>query len=470
MTVQAPQKRLKEVKKYIQGLDYNLKELVSLPPVEAVVPSEKKTSKKTEDGVIICERTHQSFSSNISGGTVIAPILDVVWPGSLVFLDERLASGVPAPVRLKRAKEMNIFLDLPSLPGNGNVLVKNPSPRECFLSIGKAVDEWVKIAAEKKLKNKSLSSIAISTSYNSLQASLSLGFNLENASTSIKSSLSASSNSESKVTIAMFRQVYFSAYFNVSPDMENIFPEDLSLEDVKSSVSNKNPPGYVSQVDFGRIAFIKMESSSVVSDVDAQAALSMSTSGEKMSVDMKAKYDSIIKNSVINVVTIGGDAVANSKLIASPSIEGLREIIEGYENSVIQGSSQALPISYYVKALKDSELASITCSGDFWSISCKKHKEGWVAFANNGGYVAYFSISWTDENGGFNEVKSGDVTLGWSHKYSIPGTATDVRVEGYAYTGLFWQPTNQIFSESFSGAPNKTWDCRGTTLNAYYSH
>ena len=459
-----------QIKEYIRDLKYDLKRLVSLPPEREVIPGDLKSTTREGKSLVVCTREHKDFDTTMLGGTVLSPILDVVWPGGLVYLDENLASGVPIPVRIKRPDSLNVYIDLPKLENGGNILIKNPSGVTVFSEINRVVDEWGEKAKKEGLKNKSLSSISTTTSYNSFQLGLSLGFNFKSASASVQSSLSGSTNTENKITVAMFRQVYFSAYFEIKQDFLNVFSKDASLEDIKKKITNEKVPGYVSQVDFGRIILLKMETSSTVTDVEAQGALSYSVSDNEVSASLRMKYEQIIKNSSVTSITIGGDVEANSNILASPSLKKLRSLIEGYKNNVVLSSSQALPISYYSKDLKSSQLAKISASGDFWEIKCKKYTDGWVQFTHHGAYVAYFEANWFDGAGQQQKWESGNKTSGWSYRLEIPGTSTNVKVSGYLYTGLAWDPVHQIFSQSFDAPPNTTWNCYGTTLNDWVTN
>lgn len=71
------------------------------------------------------------------------------------------------------------------------------------------------------------------------------------------------------------------------------------------------------------------------------------------------------------------------------------------------------------------------------------------AFKNEGGYVARYTLSYHVEGASPTKIETGDVLLGASVEFEIPGEAVNIQMTGKAATGLFWEPWKEIFSQDF---------------------
>jgi cytolysin (calcineurin-like family phosphatase) len=96
-------------------------------------------------------------------------------------------------------------------------------------------------------------------------------------------------------------------------------------------------------------------------------------------------------------------------------------------------------------------------------------KDGSVTFFNEGGFVARCELRYT-YNGVEYRRKTGDMDLGNKKSYSIPPTATDVRVIGKEQTGLVWEGWRTVFDLSFPSPPNQCFKLYGTTLNPKWNN
>ncbi|BCO14964.1 hypothetical protein RIMD111065_33200 [Aeromonas hydrophila] len=105
-----------------------------------------------------------------------------------------------------------------------------------------------------------------------------------------------------------------------------------------------------------------------------------------------------------------------------------------------------------------------------------------VSIYSSGGYSSWYEAEWYDQKlGVVRSKKSGTNTAGYTHEFEFPPHARDIRVKGYAVTGLVWQPNKLIFDKNIGYGDNfdkidafsegqyfkiKVW---GTTLSPSWS-
>lgn len=69
---------------------------------------------------------------------------------------------------------------------------------------------------------------------------------------------------------------------------------------------------------------------------------------------------------------------------------------------------------------------------------------------NNGAYVGYATVDFTDARGNKNNLRSPDLSIGQVHRFEIPRLSTNISANAYSYSGLIWAPTKTAFSQTLS--------------------
>lgn len=95
--------------------------------------------------------------------------------------------------------------------------------------------------------------------------------------------------------------------------------------------------------------------------------------------------------------------------------------------------------------------------------------DGYIAFFNQGGYVARYSLSYTAD-GQRRHFDTGEIALGNQRRYDIPNNAASIKIKGEAKTGLLWEPWKVIFDTSVPGIPKKCYKSYGTTLEPKWNN
>ncbi len=392
------------ISEVIANLSYNPNELLG------VVGSGSTTSQKVpvntvdappefENNVTTnCTTTTYSLETNFEDIAILKPNAGIIWPGALVKIDNDLRGGLPTPVTLGRAP-VDLRVDLPGIGENGNVAVDNPTFNSVDAGIDTALEWWNANAYDEGYVNEGSSFTSEKTAYSSKQVSLELGINIEWASSDFSSQLNFQSTKERRVANMVFKQVFYTVSMAPPASPTAVFNENLSSQDVASTFSSSAPPGYIQSVSYGRIIMFRLETNYESTDVQLEAALGYAAGkNNSIEVESEATLKSILANSSITTVVIGGNAEVATEAVTARDFGDLAPIIQG-SNAVYSRDNPGSPISYTVRFLKDNTIAKMGYTDNYQAEICSSEgiQHRTVDFINDTGRDFRFALSYENE-------------------------------------------------------------------------
>lgn len=450
---------------YIYGLKYDPRNLLS---VREDGSTESLPGRQAgRENVIICTNNKRGLDKELSDVTVLSPTSGVVYPGALVRANRSLAEGKPEAITLPRAP-ITVRVDLPGIGAAGIQVINNPANSSVQSALDTILEAWNKQAAAEGYVNASRSSLSIQKAFSKEQIALSLGFSSKWASNQITSNLSVKNSSTSSTTLALFRQIFYTATMDLAASPSAVFDSGVGLDRIKTQVSANDPPGYVKSVDYGRIVLLRMDTAGSESETDLEGTLKfVSGSGAEVDSDTKNKFTRIANNSKFTVMVLGGNAEAATKVMGPGDLSELLPLIR--ENGAYKRSNPGYPIAYTVSFLKDNRIATMAFSTDYIDSDCKEYPNGFVKMSHSGAYVAKWQVNWQQKSpDGSRDVpmswESGEKTAGWQQTLGLPGDAHSVRIQAWAATGLVWDPWGEAIHKVINGPDNKCYRITGTTL------
>lgn len=368
-----------DIHEYISKLSYNSETMLNVQPTvgeESLKEIVEDTSEVTNDGnyTTVCQKTTYNLKKNFDKVAILRPSNGIVWPGALIKGNQSLMDGVPEPIGIERAP-ITFSINLPGIGENGVRTVNNPAASSVQAAIDTSLEWWNANAYEEGYVNAANSSFHIGTSYSSKQLSLEVDLNSEWATGSVSSQFDYYSSETKKVVVAVFKQVFYDVIFDTPTSPEKVFGQEASLDRVKSIIDDAAAPAYIKSVSYGRIIMFRMESSSSYESIDVEGAFEYAA-GYSVDGNLKSTYEKILKESSIDLVTIGGNAAVATEPISSANINSastiidkIRNIITG-ENAVYSRNNPGVPIAYSVFYLKDNSLAKLGYTTEYTANEC----------------------------------------------------------------------------------------------------
>lgn len=368
-----------DIHEYISKLSYNSESMLNVQPTvgeESLKEIVEDTSEVTNDGnyTTICQKTTYNLKKNFDKVAILRPTNGIVWPGALIKGNQSLMDGIPEPIGIERAP-ITFSVNLPGIGENGVRTVNNPAASSIQSAIDSSLEWWNANAYEEGYVNAANSSFHIGTSYSSKQLSLEVDLNSEWATGSVSSQFDYYSSETKKVVVAVFKQVFYDVIFDTPTSPEKVFGQEASLDRVKNIIDDAAAPAYIKSVSYGRIIMFRMESTSSYESIDVEGAFEYAA-GYSVDGNLKSTYEKILKESSIDLVTIGGNAAVATEPISSSNVSSastiinkIRDIITG-ENAVYSRHNPGVPIAYSVFYLKDNSLAKLGYTTEYTANEC----------------------------------------------------------------------------------------------------
>ncbi|MDF1699415.1 MAG: thiol-activated cytolysin family protein [Saprospiraceae bacterium] len=376
---------------------------------DAVTESNELLGTSSEDEVVDGEYwrcSTETYEANYAGGgdegfPQFNPNASVVYPGNLLQ-GKTLQKATPSVISVPRAGG-TISIDIFDGSSQSYFDVEEVSKS----AIGQAANNIIAGSTGAIPANMDFS---YETVYSREQLALSLGVDYNTAFTSIESKLSFSSDKSYNRTIVKLNQSYYTLSFDLPTSYDDLFDPSVTPEQLAKYVQPDNPVTYISDVVYGRIYYLLVETTS--SREEMEAAISASFSGAVTGGGAEADVNSLsqLSNMKIKLFAFGGESSSTLLTIADPgNLEELAYLLA--ESTDIRTGK---PISYVVRSALSNEIVSVSLNTQYDVTTCEAlnpngpplpYMTQWPGIYNTLGPVgAGFSVNGTTTFYLFNEA------------------------------------------------------------------
>ncbi len=421
---------------YVNELQYDSAQLLNEQSTgagsqERAVQAADTTTESGSAQSVTCISTTYSLKQNFDDIAILRPLAGIIWPGALVKGNASLMDGLPEPISLPRGP-MTFTVDLPGMGEAGVKKIATPSNSTVQAAIDSALEWWNANAYQEGYVNPSSSSYRLATSYSSQQMALDVGLNVSWATSDVAAQFSYTSNEQKKVMMAAYKQAFYSIDMDTPENPSSVFDPAVSLEQIRAAMDSEAPPAYISSVVYGRIIMFRMETTLSVTSAELESSFRYAA-GYSVDATLEARYKQILRNSTIEVVTLGGNAAVASEAVSARNAGDLEKIIKG-DNAVYSRSNPGVPIAYTVRYLKDHALARLGYTTEYTATVCQTTKtadifditiKNFKAIKDcdtigEGDFEIWVSISAGNKNYHKSSISLGNgqkVNLNWSHSF-----------------------------------------------------
>lgn len=331
------------------------------PAVSSFSVEKEETNKEVINGEVWKCTTKTIDALKPGGGDngfpLFNPNASVVYPGSLLQ-GKSLRKATPDVIAVERSGG-TISYDL----NNGN------------LSSSFTVDKVAKSSIQNAMNNIIASSppdlpANFVFRYSQVQSEQALayemGIDYETAFTSVSSDFSFSSSSNLNRILVELNQSFYTMSFDIPTSMDGLFAEGVTPDDLARYVQEGNPATYISDVTYGRIYYMLIESSSSYTEMEAEIQGSFNGVVSSVDVDISANSLSKLSNLKIKVMAFGGDAAKSLLTVGETDLNKLVELLA--ESTTI---STGLPISYVVRSVLTNQIVGTQLATKYDETHCE---------------------------------------------------------------------------------------------------
>jgi len=200
---------------------------------------------------------------------------------------------------------------------------------------------------------------------------LQLGVDFESAFADISSDFSFSSDTKSNKILVKLSQSFYTMSFDIPTNLDGLFAPSVTPSDLAKYVQPGNPAVYISDVTYGRIYYMLIESTSSYTDMEAEINASFNGVVNSADVDISGNSLSKLDNLKIKVLAFGGDASTTLLTVGKTDLNQLVTLLA--ESTSI---SSGLPISYVVRSVESNQIVSVQLATRYDVTKCEPNPPG----------------------------------------------------------------------------------------------
>ncbi|MCI6153436.1 thiol-activated cytolysin family protein [Fusobacterium perfoetens] len=425
----------------IRSLNYDSKKVLAYngETISQFIP---KIGNFSTDKFIVTTRTKRNIEDKLFDISVVTSTLDRIYLGAILLANQRLMENLPTEVTCEKKSLSFRINNLNGLNSSeANVTIQNPTSSSVMGKINDIANLWLKKYSS---TNKHSTILDYKESMLYSEAQMIAEFGLEAKNLINKLNINYENNDKKQIYLCRLKQIYFSATMDAPNQISNLISDNVTWEELQSKgVNNDNPPVYVSNIDFGRIVYIKFETTETSDKV--KEAFSAVVRGNDISQNLD--YTNIIKNSSFSLIVVGG-TINETKGIGLESLEDMRVILSS--GLIFSKDSPGFPISYTTTFLKNNELAITSTKTDYIEVKTEIFTSGEIILEHYGAYVVRFFIDWEEIN--YNEKGIKVITKkSWNENgfyktapfktvIPLPANSSNINIKAEGATGLVWDP------------------------------
>jgi len=318
------------------------------PSTSEEIVEEKETNEVIDGEVWNC--TTKTYDALKGGGTgrdgfpLFNPNASVIYPGSLLQ-GKSLKKATPDVIAVERAGGAVSYNLI-----NGNLVSGFEVDEVSKLSIQNAMNNIIANSPQDLPAN-------FTFNYSQVQSrealALSMGIDFENAFTDVSADFDFSSEKEYNRILVKLTQNFYTMSFEIPTSLQGVFADSVTPEDLAKYVQPGNPATYISDVSYGRIYYMLVESTSSYTEMNAAVEAEFQSVVNKAEVDIDASYINELSEIKIKVMAFGGESSSTIKTIGS----NLSELVNLLaESSTI---STGLPLSYVVRSVNTNQIVGV---------------------------------------------------------------------------------------------------------------
>ena len=331
------------------------------PPEEETVITPGATTTEDRDGETWeCTSETRAIKKGAGGNggfPLFSPNASVIYPGSLLQ-GASLNQATPDIIAVERAG------------GSFSTDVLDGSIAPSF-----TVDRVTKSEVTNALNSIIDASTGIvpanfSFSYENVQSreefALRLGIDVETKFVEVEGKLSFSTDKDYNRYVIQLTQSFYTMSYDVPTSTEQLFAPEVTPDDLARYVGEGNPATYISDVTYGRVYYMLVESTSSVTEMQAAIAGSFNKVGTSVDAELEVDYLKDLKELKIKVFAYGGSSGATLQTIGVTNIDALSNLLA--ESSDIRAGKA---ISYVVRSVYNNQIVSTQLATQYDVKNCR---------------------------------------------------------------------------------------------------
>lgn len=283
------------------------------------------------------------------------PNVSVVYPGSLLQ-GASLNGSTPDVIAVRRG-EGTVSIDIV----NGSSAVAVPIAEVKKSTISQALND---IMANNNHIMPARFTLKHEVVKNQEELALAMGLNFNVWGITAAGNLGFAHNTGLTHYLVSLKQTFYTMSYDIPYDNNSLFHPSVKPMDLAKYVGPGNPACYVSDVTYGRVFYLLIESSSSVDSI--AGAITASYGNDSINGTVNANYLSSLQNLNVKVMALGGDVATTFTTIDVNDLPTLTSML-GQSADIQTG----VPLSYVVRTVYNNKLVKNKIDLEYTVTDCE---------------------------------------------------------------------------------------------------
>ena len=322
---------------------------------QKILTNVSTSSVPVDSGIWNCTNSTWSVTQGNQDFPLYDPNISVVYPGSLIQ-GASLNQATPDVIAVRRGGG-TVSIDI--VNGSSAVYVNVPEVKKSLIT--QALNDIIYSNNEVMPARFTFQHESVKTKE---ELALALGLNVEIVPVTVVSNLSFSNNSTLNHYLVVLKQSFYTMSYDIPPTFDDFFDPSVTPLELAKYVSSGNPACYVSDVTYGRVFYLLIESSS--SKTEISAAINLTFSNAPVSGSVDANNLSSLDSLSVKVVALGGETSSTFSAISGSQLSTLTNQLANSADL-----KAGVPLSYVVRTVYSNKLVKNKLNTEYTINDCQ---------------------------------------------------------------------------------------------------
>jgi len=313
------------------------------------------SSVPVDSGSWVCNNATWHVLQGYDDFPLYNPNVNVIYPGSLLQ-GASLNNGTPEIIAVRRGAG-TVSIDL--VNGSNSVYVNLPEIKKSYIT--QALNDIIDNNNEVMPSRFNLTHEEIKSKE---ELALKLGLDVEIYGATVGVDFDVTNESDANHYLVILKQTFFTMSYDIPYTYDDFFHSSVKPMDLAKYVGRDNPACYISDVTYGRVFYLLIESTSSIFKI--KAAVNATFVGAPVEGDIDVNYLSSLDSLSVKVLALGGSITPTFSAISSTTLSSLATQLG--KSSEIQAG---VPLSYVVRTVYNNKLVKNKIDMEYTITDCQ---------------------------------------------------------------------------------------------------
>lgn len=197
------------------------------------------------------------------------------------------------------------------------------------------------------------------------QLAVELGLDVDTRFVDVESNLSFSKDKSYNRYLVKLYQQYYTMSFDLPTSLEKLFDPSVKPKDLTQYIGPGNPATYISDVTYGRVFYMLIESTESTKTMESSIEASFSSFYGSVGGEVNVASLQSLSNLKVKVIALGGDSEGTISMIGETDLGVIADRMATSTNI-----KAGLPLSYVVRNVHNNQIVNVKVATEYDITDC----------------------------------------------------------------------------------------------------